>query len=322
MSHRPRATIVVPTRRAGARLERLLASLAGPGERGEAAEVIVVDNASGDPGLASLGERHPGVEVLALERNEGYSAAVNRAARRARGDVLAVINDDVVAAPGFVEEICAPIDPGSGVVMAAAVMCERGDPGRIDSAGVEIDRTLLIFDYLNGEPISVLDAGVPDPIGPSGGAAAYDREAFLAAGGFDESLFAYWEDADLALRLHATGGRCRLARGARCVHEHSATLGSGSKRKNYLMGFGRGYVLRKWSGVSAGRLAPILAREAVICAGQAVVDRNLAGIRGRLDGYRSAVRRHPYPRGAVEASAAPGALRTLARRARRRARLR
>ena len=66
-------------------------------------------------------------------------------------------------------------------------MLEARDPSRIDTAGMQLDRTLLVFDYLNGEPVACLDQGVPDPIGPSGAAAAFDREAFLAAGGFDEN---------------------------------------------------------------------------------------------------------------------------------------
>ena len=95
-----------------------------------------------------------------------------------------------------------------------------------------------------------------DPLGPSGAAAAFDRAAFLECGGFDERLFAYWEDVDLVLRLRLAGARCVLVPDARAVHSHSATLGSGSARKNYLTGFGRGYVLRKWgvlSGQARGR---------------------------------------------------------------------
>ncbi len=102
------------------------------------------------------------------------------------------------------------------------------DRSLIDSAGMELDRTLLVFDYLNGEPLTVLDRPVDDPVGPSGAAAAFDRETFVSAGGFDENLFAYWEDVDLVLRLHRLGARCALAADAIGDHEHSATLGSGS----------------------------------------------------------------------------------------------
>ncbi len=315
------ATVIVPTLAGGPRLTRLLSSLE---DRPSGVEILVVDNASADPGVGRLGSRFEGVEVIRLERNAGYSAAVNLAARRATGGALVLLNDDSVCDPGYVEAIMAPLDRSAGVTMAAGVMLEARQPSRIDTAGMQLDRTLLVFDYLNGEPVACLGQGVPDPIGPSGAAAAFDREAFLAAGGFDESLFAYWEDVDLVLRMRARGERCALAAGARGIHEHSATLGSGSSRKNYLTGFGRGYVVRKWGVLrSPARAAQVLATDGAVCVGQLVVDRSLAGVRGRVRGYRAARPGAPFPSEALaEGGAGDGMLRTLRRRASRRARLR
>ena len=282
-------------------------------------QLIVVDN--GGDGVAAACDGLDGVEVLRMERNEGYTRAVNAGARHADGELIVLLNDDCVCDPGFVERITAPIDPAAGVVMAAGVMRDWHDPSLIDSAGMELDRTLLVFDYLNGEPLSRLQTGVPDPIGPSAAAAAFDRSTFLSVGGFDERLFAYWEDVDLVVRLRRLGLRCALAADAIGDHEHSATLGSGSARKNYLMGYGRGYVLRKWQVLNARRLGPVLVREAVLCAGQAIFDRNVAGVRGRLRGYRAAVEPERYPDG-IGLDHGTGAAETLRRRARRRSRLR
>ena len=162
---------------------------------------------------------------------------------------------------------------------------------------MQLDRTLLVFDYLNGEPVARLERGVADPIGPSGAAAAFDREAFLAAGGFDENLFAYWEDVDLVLRMRLEGARCALAPSAA---RHPRPLGHARARararKNYLTGFGRGYVLRKW-GVLASprRLAQVWRADGAICLGQAVVDRTSSGIRGRVQGLRRATPAYGFP---------------------------
>jgi N-acetylglucosaminyl-diphospho-decaprenol L-rhamnosyltransferase len=311
--------VIVPTAVGGARLDRLLDSLAvdGAGYR-----AVVVDNASGDPGLAALERRRSAVEVLRFERNLGFGRAINRAARAAGADVLVLVNDDCVCDPGFVETLTAGLDARSGAVMAAGVLIEERDPSRIDTAGIEVDRTLLAFDYLNGEPVSVLDRGVADPLGPCGGAAAYDSDAFLELGGFDEALFAFWEDVDLALRMRLAGARCVMATDARAIHEHSGTLGSGSPRKNYLMGFGRGYLVRKYGVLAPARVPGMLARDATVCAGQFVLDRNGAGLRGRLAGWRAGARSHEYPRELIAAFRPPGALRTLRDRAARRARLR
>lgn len=232
-----------------------------------------------------------------------------------------LINDDCVCEPGFVEAIVAPLDPAAGVVMAAGVLRDQADPELIDTAGMQLDETLLVYDYLNGMPLAAL-AGAPDPIGPSAAAAAFDAGAFAEVGGFDENLFAYWEDVDLVLRLLAAGGSCRLAREAVGTHEHSATLGSGSAAKNRLMGFGRGYVLRKWRVVTPRRLLPVLAREAVLVGGQALIDRNLSGLPARVRGWRAARPERPYPPEVAERGGGDDLLRTLRRRLRRRRRLR
>jgi GT2 family glycosyltransferase len=310
------ATVIVPTVSASL-AEKALASLAGSGG---GFETLVVDNGTGAPSLGAAAARLEGAEVLRMERNLGYTRAVNLAARRAQGDALVLLNDDCVVDEAFVGRIVAALDPAAGAVMAAAALRDARHPGLIDSAGMELDRTLLVFDYLNGEPVEILERPIADPVGPSAAAAAFWRESFLAAGGFDEELFAYWEDVDLVLRLRRDGASCRLARDARGVHQHSATLGPGSASKNYLIGFGRGYLLRKW-GVVPRRLPSVLARDLVICAGQAMVDRNLAGARGRLRGYRAGRRLEPYPADGVLGSP-PGLTETLARRWRRRARLR
>lgn len=311
----PTATVVIPTVSPARALEAVR-SLA---EAGQGFETIVVDNGTGSSELVRGAAGLDGARVLVLEENLGYSKAVNRAARQAQGDVLILINDDSVVGPGYVERITAALDPGQGHVMAAGVMCDAGSPDLIESAGIELDWTLLAFDYLNGEPVEILDRGVADPIGPSGSNAAYWRDAFLEIGGFDERIFAYLEDVDLALRLRRAGGSCRLARTARGLHEHSATLGSGSRRKDYLMGYGRGYLLRKWNVITPRRLPGIAARELYLGLGQVLFDRNLGGVHGRLDGLRATRPTEPYPGPLADP---PTLLATLRRRWRRRSRLR
>jgi N-acetylglucosaminyl-diphospho-decaprenol L-rhamnosyltransferase len=283
--------VIVPTV-TPALAARLLRSLAA-GDQGF--ETIVVDNGTG---AAQLEEAVAGLEtasVLRLDQNAGYSRAVNQAARLAQGEALVLLNDDSVVDEGYVQRIAGALDPAAGVLMAAGVMRDARSPELIETAGIELDRTLLAYDYLNGEPLAVLEGEVQDPLGPSGAVAAFDRESFLAAGGFDERIFAYLEDVDLVLRLRREGARCRLARDAQGVHEHSATLGPGSARKDFLAGFGRGYLLRKWSVLSPGRLPGVLFRELGQATVQAVVDRNLGPVRGRVQGLRAGRPSEPYP---------------------------
>jgi len=86
------ASVIVPSL-TGDRLSLLLDSLA---EQTIAHQVIVVDNGCPDGSVERACERHPGVERLRFERNLGFSRAVNAGATRAEGDVLVMVNDDVV----------------------------------------------------------------------------------------------------------------------------------------------------------------------------------------------------------------------------------
>jgi N-acetylglucosaminyl-diphospho-decaprenol L-rhamnosyltransferase len=313
------ASVVVATVNGGARLERLLTSL---DEQTLRPEVIVVANGSRPDALKRAVRKFRDVDFVELPQNVGFSKAVNLGARRAGGRALVLVNDDCVCEPQFVAHLSSALDARRSVVMAAGVLLEARNPSTIDTAGMELDETLLVFDYLNGEPISILDRAVADPIGPSGAAAAFDRDAFLSIGGFDEALFAYWEDVDLVLRLRRAGATCVLAHSARGLHEHSSTLGSGSSEKNRLAGFGRGYVLRKWGVLNApSRIPKTLAREVAISTAQLLVDGTASGLRGRIAGYAAARSAHPeaYPTAFV--ASRDGLGRTLARRLRRRLRL-
>ena len=311
MTQRPlTATVVLPSLN-GTRTREALSSLAA---QTAPHETIVVDNASPDGEVSTACEEFEFARAIEAGENLGFSRAVNLAAAEATGEALILVNDDARYDPDFVERLVAALDPEADVVAAAGVLRAERDESRIDSAGIEIDRTLLGFDYLHGQPLDVLTDRTPDPFGPTGAAAAYDREAFTRLGGFDDRIFAYFEDVDLALRMRLAGWDCRLAPTARGTHAHAATLGSGSARKNYLMGFARGYLLRKWGVVNARRAAGTAVREAVICSGQALVDRNLDGIRGRREGWRSAAG-GDYPTAVVEAGATLGLADSLARRA-------
>jgi N-acetylglucosaminyl-diphospho-decaprenol L-rhamnosyltransferase len=308
------ASVIVPSL-TGDRLDSLLDSLAA---QTEAHQVIVVDNGSADGLVQRSCERHPGVDRVRFERNLGFSRAANAGAARADGSVLLMVNDDVVCDPPFVAELAGAIEPEAGVTMATGVLRDAQDPGLIETAGVELDHTLLAFDYLNGEPVSILDHDVPDPPCPVGAAAAFDREAFRAVGGFDERIFAYWEEVELSLRMIRHGGRCKLVPRAQGTHRHASTLGAGSVGKNYLTGFGRGYVLRKWNAITPRRLPAILAREIGVCLAHALVDRNLASVRGRVRGYRAARPTEPYPAELFTQSRGPSAIAQLGARVRRR----
>jgi GT2 family glycosyltransferase len=233
--------VVIPTLDGRERLLRTLDSLQG---QVVPEDVVVVDNASGDGTAAAVAGRHPGVRVVRNERNLGFGAAINRVALELDGDLLVLVNNDVVCEPDFVAKLTEPFtDPSVGMV--AGVLLQASAPELVDSAGIELDVTLGSWDYYWNRPVAEL-LGAADPVGPCGGAAAYRLPVFKDLGGFDDTLFAYWEDVDLALRFRAAEQRCVLAPDARALHEHGQTVGPASPAARQLEAFGRGYVLAKY----------------------------------------------------------------------------
>jgi N-acetylglucosaminyl-diphospho-decaprenol L-rhamnosyltransferase len=278
-----RPAIYIPTFNARERLRMALRSLE---VQSRPADVVVVDNGSTDGTGETVRQEFPEVALLELGRNLGFGPALNRAVAEHPANPVILLNNDAEAEPRFVEAMLDGAAEGADCV--AGVLVQEAAPGLIDSAGVVADRTLMGFDYLHGEPLEAAEAA-PDPLGPTGGAALYRLDSFRAAGGFDERIFLYYEDLDLALRLRAAGGRCRLAAGARAVHAYSASLGAGSGEKYARTGWSRGYMLRRYGVTSRpGRALRALSAEAAICAGQLLADRTAKGLAGRLRGWRDA----------------------------------
>ena len=278
--------VVIPTLDAR---ERLLKTLSSLERQSLPAPVVVVDNASSDGTAEAVAERHPQARVIRNDRNLGFGAAINRAALELDGDLLVLVNNDVVCEPGFLERIAVPfVDPSVGMV--AGVLLQATAPELVDSAGIELDTTLGSWDYLWNQPVAALGSA-QDPVGPCGGAAAYRLAVFQELGGFDETLFAYWEDVDLALRFRKAGWHCVLAPEARALHEHGQTLGAASPAARRLEAFGRGYVLAKYRvGRSLLRSAQIAALDWPVLGVHLVLRREAAPIRERLRARRRGLR--------------------------------
>ena len=290
-----RAVVVIPTLNARELLAEAIASVEA---QTVPVQIIVVDNASSDGTAEMLADRFPQATVVPNEENLGFGRAVNRGVAEAGdADVVILVNNDAVCAPDFVAQLLAPFaDPAVGMV--AGVLVQGSAPELVDSAGIELDTTLGSWDYLWNRPVSFL-AAANDPVGPCGGAAAYRLPAFRELGGFDETLFAYWEDVDLALRFREAGWRSVLASDARVLHKHGQTLGAASPAARRLEAFGRGYVLAKYrvAGRNPLRWAKIAALDWPVLAVHLIVRREAGPARERLRarslGLRAPGRRAP-----------------------------
>jgi GT2 family glycosyltransferase len=170
-------------------------------------EVIVVDNASADETRTIL-QQTTRLKVLYNDRNTGFAAAQNQAARAAGGPWLLSLNPDVVLSPTFVSTLVlmGELDARIGTVCGKLL---RWDPSAdaelthvIDSTGIYFRRDLRHLD----RGADQIDSGQYEReeyvFGATGAAALYRRAMLddieVEGQYFDEQFFAYREDADLA----------------------------------------------------------------------------------------------------------------------------
>ncbi len=266
--------------------------------------VIVVDDGSRDGSPERLEREWPGVKLVQLESNGGYTRAVNHGVRAGEGEYVVLLNNDVQPRSDCLERLIAPLQGDERVGSVAALMLAPGERGTIDSFGVSADVTLAGFARMQGKPPGGIHAGGPALTGPEGTAGAYRRAAWEQVGGFDETISAYMEILDLALRLRSAGWATAQAPDAVGVHLGSVTYGHRSPAQRRQAGFSRGYLLRRY-GVLRRRAAPrALFTEALVVAADAVVCRDLQALRGRLEGWRAArgCERHAWPEEAIDHS--------------------
>jgi GT2 family glycosyltransferase len=262
--------------------------------------VIVVDNGSTDQTRATLNRDWPDVSVVELARNHDFTRAVNLGVAAGEGECVVLLNNDVELRPDCLARLVAPLEHDAGVGSAAAVLLQPGER-LIDSVGVTTDVTLAGFARLQG--LGSEHATDPGPLltGPEGTTAAYRRAAWEQVGGLDESIHAYMEILDLAWKLHQAGWRTTCAPYAVGVHLGSATFGHRSAQQRRLAGFSRAYLLRRYGVLRSRFAARTLLTETIVVLGDALRSRDLAGLRGRLEGWAAAGGKPQLPRPPAEA---------------------
>jgi GT2 family glycosyltransferase len=219
------ASIIIPNYNGRRYLEPCLQSLRAQTYPAGLTQIIVVDDASSDDSIEFVRSHFPEVLVVPLARNSGLAAGCNRGAERATGEWLVMLNNDTEVEPSWLAALLesASEHPEAGAVASKMLLFDRKNV--LHNAGDLMGRDGVPRNRgVWQEDLGQYDGDVA-VFGGCGGGVAYRRAAWLETHGFDERLFMYLEDVDLAWRLRLLGWQAVFAPGARLYHHLSATGG-------------------------------------------------------------------------------------------------
>jgi GT2 family glycosyltransferase len=218
----PAVTVVLPTFRRPDALARAMSSLASQQDPGVEWELIVVDNDVAPGAEATVHALAPAIAAAVMvlrEPSRGAAYARNAGIDAAKGEVIAFIDDDVVAPPTWLAALTAPILEGSSE--------GAGGPVKLDPAvplprWVSRDWRGCLSEYGRGDSEQELPRG--DFVLTA--SAAFRTDLLRESGGFDPVLgpaqrvpIFFNEDVDLCRRFSARGGRIRYVPDAAVIHE-------------------------------------------------------------------------------------------------------
>lgn len=180
----------------------------------EDAEVIVVDDASVDGSLKVLDGFRSKIKVIKNERNLGFSSTVNRGVKEANGEIVVLLNTDVVPEKDFLSPLLKHFKDSR--VFAVGCVDKSIEKGKVVLRGRGIGKWQKGFlMHSRGE------VNRNNTLWVSGGSGAFRKSIWDKLNGFNELYNPfYWEDIDLSYRAIKSGYKIFFEEKSIVVHEH------------------------------------------------------------------------------------------------------
>jgi len=210
-------------------LRRCLRAVVG---QPEVAEIVVVDNASGDGTVEMVQGEFPSVRLIANEANLGFAAGNNQAIRATRSPFVLLLNPDAEVHAGALRAILDVFgkEERIGAVAAQLLLPDgtvqrscRGfpEPAPVVAEALGLARLFPRSEALGAYRMRFWDHDSRRDVDqPMASALALRRAALDEAGLFDESFPLYFNDVDLCYRLKQAGWRIVFEPKARVTHHY------------------------------------------------------------------------------------------------------
>jgi GT2 family glycosyltransferase len=239
-----KVSIVIPNYNTQSILEKNLSFVlkAAANPNNHIREVILVDDASPDGSATLVKKMFPEIKLIRHKVNRGFSASVNTGVRAAKGELICLLNTDVIPSESFLVAALPHFE--SPKVFAVS----------LNEGGYSWARGFFKDGYIGHEP-GPKDENAHETFWVNGGSGVFKRSIWMVLGGMDEKLLSpfYWEDLDLCYRAAKRGYQIIWEPGARVEHKHETTISL--LPKNRVMRIReRNHLLFIWKDLTSPRL--------------------------------------------------------------------
>lgn len=230
MTKLPRLSVVIPS---AGRVDLLRLCLTSVVRHAPAnTEITVIDDGSPGGVAGRTAVEFSGVQVIRHSKRRGFCTAANAGLAAANAPVVELLNDDCEVTPGWAEAALAAFD--DPIVGAVAPLVLRGppksNPPQIDSAGDGYDIGGFARKRGHGQWLAARHLSPGRVFGASGSSAFYRRNLILRLGAFPPEFGGYFEDVDLAFRLHRAGSSVFYEPRSRVWHRGGSSYGRTNRR--------------------------------------------------------------------------------------------
>ena len=194
-------------------------------------EILVVENGSSDDSAKAIKEKFPEVSLIEIKKNVGYSRGFNiglEFAYTKGADYFLILNNDTVVDPEALTELVETAQRYDDTGFVTGKVYFYKDPSKIQTAGRFNDGTKLVGGHVGwGE----------DDVGQCDEEKKYDfvddvfllvkKEVYEKIGGYDESFFIAWEEADWCVRVRRAGFKIFYSPKAKIRHKGNLTTSDG-----------------------------------------------------------------------------------------------
>lgn len=235
-----RATIAIVSYNSGATLARCLTALQAQSETDF--KVLLIDNASSVRPAAIVKASGLAIDYREMNDNLGFAGAMAVAVNVCDTPFLVALNPDAFPEPDWLARLLAAADLYPDVAAFGSLQIGADDEARIDGFG---DHYLIFGQAWRGETCPPLTGDIAYSFGVCAAAALYRVDLLRAVGGFDERLFCFYEDVDVAFRLRLAGAECAVVPAAVVTHVGGASFEGLSDFAAYLIARNQWWVLVK-----------------------------------------------------------------------------